>query len=290
MLKLKEARKALSLSQAIVANKIGVAQNTYSQYESGDREPSYMTLCELSNIFEVSTDYLIGNIDKSYEEEHINWYFNNIESKIDFLDNLKNQILIAKKEDKNKLINAYKTFFIHNENETFPMMEMQRLGSFMNFFQLQAVKEIIKVLYPDVYTAYSLTIDAEHSISGISGFDYKNNKFISVDDAMYFLQAHNCFTFDIANDDDEKINEKIISKAMELKERIENDISYEDLINNTGIDYIDKYTQKWLEKEKEKIHLAIKKGKAKEKSEALRVYRITKEFNPDFDSQPSNED
>ena len=59
MKKLKELRKKLKLSQIEVANKIGIAQTTYSHYEIGTSEPDISTLIKLANFFKVPIDMLV---------------------------------------------------------------------------------------------------------------------------------------------------------------------------------------------------------------------------------------
>ena len=58
---LKEIRKARGLSQRDVADKLGCSPNVYSRYERGERQPSIDILIDLSRIFEVTVDYLVGN-------------------------------------------------------------------------------------------------------------------------------------------------------------------------------------------------------------------------------------
>ena len=55
-----ECRKALNLSQSEVAKQLGVAQPVYQRFEKGIFECSYEQLAKLSQIFDVSTDYLLG--------------------------------------------------------------------------------------------------------------------------------------------------------------------------------------------------------------------------------------
>lgn len=43
-----------------LAQRIGVSESAISQYENGKRQPGYETLIELSKIFDVSTDFLLG--------------------------------------------------------------------------------------------------------------------------------------------------------------------------------------------------------------------------------------
>lgn len=58
--RLKELRKDRRLSQEEVAKKIGVGRTTYAMYEQGNRQPDNETLSKIADIFEVTTDYLIG--------------------------------------------------------------------------------------------------------------------------------------------------------------------------------------------------------------------------------------
>lgn len=59
---LKQARKRTGLTQKEVADKLGVQYTTYRNYEQGQREPNNKTILALSNLFNVSTDYLLGNL------------------------------------------------------------------------------------------------------------------------------------------------------------------------------------------------------------------------------------
>ena len=47
------------LSQAALANRLGVSPSAVGMYEQGRREPSGDLLIALANIFQVSTDYLL---------------------------------------------------------------------------------------------------------------------------------------------------------------------------------------------------------------------------------------
>lgn len=57
--RIKELRSELGLSQAQLAEKIGVAQNTVAQYESGKSKISIDVLVNLAKVFEISTDYIL---------------------------------------------------------------------------------------------------------------------------------------------------------------------------------------------------------------------------------------
>lgn len=57
-------RQDNDLSQEQIAKVLGVAQTTYSQYELGKRQIPIDTLIKLCKFYNVSTDYMLGLIDK----------------------------------------------------------------------------------------------------------------------------------------------------------------------------------------------------------------------------------
>ena len=57
---LKKAREAAHLTQSQVAEKLGVTHVTYQNYEYGKREPNNALLCNIADLFHVTTDYLLG--------------------------------------------------------------------------------------------------------------------------------------------------------------------------------------------------------------------------------------
>ncbi len=59
-LRIKELRTVFGLSQKALAEKIGVAQNTLTQYEKGTSKISLDVLVKLAQILETSVDYLLG--------------------------------------------------------------------------------------------------------------------------------------------------------------------------------------------------------------------------------------
>ena len=69
MLRLKELRKKRGVSQAELAGRLGVPQQTYSNWENEVREMDYKTLIRMAVIFGVSVDYLLGRPVKNIEEE-----------------------------------------------------------------------------------------------------------------------------------------------------------------------------------------------------------------------------
>lgn len=58
--KLKSLRLKENMTQAQLAQKLGLTKSVISAYETGLRLPSYDVLVNIAKIFKVSTDYLLG--------------------------------------------------------------------------------------------------------------------------------------------------------------------------------------------------------------------------------------
>lgn len=54
-------RQKANLTQQELANKLGVHRGTYSNYESGKREPDFEMVQKIAEFFKVPLDYLFGN-------------------------------------------------------------------------------------------------------------------------------------------------------------------------------------------------------------------------------------
>jgi len=63
--RLRELRKKIPFKPTMeeVGEAIGVAKNTYANYENGKRKPNLKMLKKLSDYYEVSLDYLIKGIE-----------------------------------------------------------------------------------------------------------------------------------------------------------------------------------------------------------------------------------
>ena len=57
---LKYLRNKQSLTQADIADKLGISQTTYGRYETGDIEPGLGSIILLADFYGVSTDYILG--------------------------------------------------------------------------------------------------------------------------------------------------------------------------------------------------------------------------------------
>lgn len=69
ILRLKELRNSLKLSQSEFATQIGMMQQQYSRYEKGEREPQLKHIRRICKTFNVSSDWLLG-IDTKKEDEN----------------------------------------------------------------------------------------------------------------------------------------------------------------------------------------------------------------------------
>ncbi|MBE6804390.1 MAG: helix-turn-helix transcriptional regulator [Ruminococcaceae bacterium] len=58
--RLRDMREDNDLTQAQVAEVLGIDQRVYSNYEIGKREIPVHLLIKLAKMYEVSTDYLLG--------------------------------------------------------------------------------------------------------------------------------------------------------------------------------------------------------------------------------------
>ena len=64
-MRLKDIREDHDLTQREVAEYLHIRQNTYSQYENGQRGLPVETLIKLARFFGVSTDYILGLTDEA---------------------------------------------------------------------------------------------------------------------------------------------------------------------------------------------------------------------------------
>jgi len=59
-MRLRDLREDADLTQKEVAEYLHIKQNTYSQYENGQRQLPIDVLIKLSTFYNVSTDYILG--------------------------------------------------------------------------------------------------------------------------------------------------------------------------------------------------------------------------------------
>ncbi|HEM3610516.1 helix-turn-helix domain-containing protein [Streptococcus suis] len=101
--RLKALRLESNLTQKEIAEKFGIKQPNYQQWESGKRKPTSDTLEKFSEFFGVSTDYLLGNSDyRTVEEDELS------EVEILFRSTSKGMTEEEKKVFKKEIINFMK--------------------------------------------------------------------------------------------------------------------------------------------------------------------------------------
>lgn len=61
--RLRQLREKRNMTQAEVAEAVGIAVRTYQHYESGAREPNVSTFVALAQLFGVSLEHLAGLTD-----------------------------------------------------------------------------------------------------------------------------------------------------------------------------------------------------------------------------------
>ena len=59
-MRLRDLREDNNLTQAALATLLHIKQNTYSQYENGQRQIPIDCLIRLARYYRVSTDYILG--------------------------------------------------------------------------------------------------------------------------------------------------------------------------------------------------------------------------------------
>ena len=64
-MRLKDIREDRDITQKQIADYLHIKQNTYSQYENGQRGLPIEILCKLAVYFDTSTDYILGLTDEA---------------------------------------------------------------------------------------------------------------------------------------------------------------------------------------------------------------------------------
>lgn len=63
-MRIKDLREDNNLTQSAVAQYLHIKQNTYSQYENGQRQLPLSCLIALAKFYKTSTDYILGLTDR----------------------------------------------------------------------------------------------------------------------------------------------------------------------------------------------------------------------------------
>lgn len=73
--RLKELRQQKKLTQANVANALGITQQSYARWENGKVTPSLEKLSQIAKFYGVTTDYLLGNEPEEDELANVELLF-----------------------------------------------------------------------------------------------------------------------------------------------------------------------------------------------------------------------
>lgn len=65
-IRLKNLREERNMSQQKLASEFGLSQSAIGMWESGKREPDFETMKALAQFFNVSVDYLVGNVNDPF--------------------------------------------------------------------------------------------------------------------------------------------------------------------------------------------------------------------------------
>lgn len=81
--KLRELRLRAGISQKVLAEAVGVSQQSINKYENHNIEPDIGTLTRLADYFDTSVDYLVGRTEIRRRIEAVNAYdLNERESRV----------------------------------------------------------------------------------------------------------------------------------------------------------------------------------------------------------------
>ena len=66
--RLKILRKQVKLTQAQIAEKLNISQQTYASWERGVKKPTQENLVKIAQVLDVTVDYLVGNSEEKSDE------------------------------------------------------------------------------------------------------------------------------------------------------------------------------------------------------------------------------
>lgn len=95
--RLKELRKKSNMTQQELGRMINVTKVSICCYEKGTRIPSLETLIDLSNLFKVDLDYLIGNDTYVVSDNNENYGIKMANEEIELVKELRKHINIYSK-------------------------------------------------------------------------------------------------------------------------------------------------------------------------------------------------
>ncbi len=155
--KLKFLRRSKGYTQKDLGNLLNVGQTTIANYENGSRVPDLLKIKDISNIFQVSSDYLLGLSDYSQDK-----YIVNTQSNVDFSELVyHNYIRSLINGDKDKSINIclslldrgmdiskiYESIIAKSLKETGSLWERGTISVWKEHMISEMSKDIIAILH-----------------------------------------------------------------------------------------------------------------------------------------------
>lgn len=131
-IRLKELRKRDNISQLQLAEAVGVTRGSISFYEKGERQPDIVTLANIAEYFNVTTDYLLGFERSSSRNTEIVNIENETGLNGQTIDKLKNFVEISKNKttDESFDIDTLNIHLLENENRSEIMNEFFNVLNF----------------------------------------------------------------------------------------------------------------------------------------------------------------
>lgn len=228
--RLKLLRKQKGLTQNAVASILGIAKSTYVKYERGEREPRYGTLVALTEIFQVSIDYLLGKSETdSVYKERINDVYNYISSE-EFMQEHRNNI-----DNINKLISDYlRLLYILSDND--PMLDLLYVITELEGVLIELYRTGLHIFCHDKFAEgdaeYKEVVDApcKNDLVEFISQSLKAKKMLDdyialLSDESYFLDSHLKYEKDINNYSSVDLIELLIKFRTDKRYKMKTDTS-----------------------------------------------------------------
>lgn len=202
--RIRELRKEKNMTLKQLSEKLDIASNTLSQYETGKREPQFGLMQELANYFNVSLDYLTNVTDKR------DYQINNDNDAINLIKQIYDGDLSTSQISKSTFTDLY-IWLVLNYEKFKSGNEFEKYNSvaslLLHIFETDniALKEYTK-----------LRKDTERKIDEIiESLTLNENTIATVDDVLKFINEMNRIGYDKMTDVFEYIN-KIPSEDKQL--------------------------------------------------------------------------
>lgn len=103
---LKKLRAEYGMTQAQLAQKLGISASAVGMYEQGRREPDSELMARLARLFHVSTDYLLGVQQESEADQEVNTVIDRFTNILKKQQGLMFNGMPLSESDREKIVNA----------------------------------------------------------------------------------------------------------------------------------------------------------------------------------------